>query len=102
MYMYIHTYIYIYIYIYIYMHTYIHTHTHTHTHIYIYIQVIPGMVSPKVMVMTYIDGVKVDNNDALERMGADKAQIVRDVTRAYAHQIFVDGFYRFVFFFVLT
>ena len=55
--------------------------------------VIPGLISKKVMVMTFIDGVKVDDMDALKSIGADASEIVRDVTRAYAHQIFVDGFY---------
>lgn len=55
--------------------------------------VMPGLISKKVMVMTYVDGFKVDDLEALEVIGADRAALVRDVTRAYAHQIFVDGFY---------
>ena len=36
---------------------------------------------------------QVDNKMYLEKYGADKAAIVRNITRAFAHQIFVDGFY---------
>jgi aarF domain-containing kinase len=35
----------------------------------------------------------VDNKAYLNQYGADKASIVRNITRAFAHQIFVDGFY---------
>jgi aarF domain-containing kinase len=35
----------------------------------------------------------VDNKAYLDQYGADKASIVRNITRAFAHQIFVDGFY---------
>jgi ABC1 atypical kinase-like domain len=36
---------------------------------------------------------QVDNKAYLDQYGADKAAIVRNITRAFAHQIFVDGFY---------
>jgi hypothetical protein len=38
-------------------------------------------------------GFKVDDRAALDRHAADRELIVRHVTRSYAHQIFVDGFY---------
>ena len=45
------------------------------------------------MVMTFIDGFKIDQKDKLAKYGADRAFLVSNVTRAFAHQIFVDGFY---------
>ena len=35
----------------------------------------------------------MDNKAFLDQYGADKDSIVRNITRAFAHQIFVDGFY---------
>ena len=56
-------------------------------------QVIEGLVSEKVLVMSYIDGFKIDNKELLEQHQADKASLVQNVTKAFAQQIFVDGFY---------
>ena len=56
-------------------------------------QVIEGLVSEKVLVMSYIDGFKIDNKEMLEKHQADKASLVQNVTKAFAQQIFVDGFY---------
>ncbi len=38
------------------------------------------------------DGFKVDGAAALDRHGADRGLMVDDVARAYAQQMFVDGF----------
>jgi aarF domain-containing kinase len=56
-------------------------------------QVIDGLVTEKVMVMSFIDGFKIDQKDKLAQYGADRSFLVSNVTRAFAHQIFVDGFY---------
>ena len=50
-------------------------------------------VSDKVLIMEYIDGFKVDNQKKLTEMNVDRDALIRNVTRSYAHQIFVDGFY---------
>lgn len=55
--------------------------------------VIPDMVTQKVLVMSYIDGFKIDNKECLDQYGIDRSDILQHITRAYAHQIFVDGFF---------
>ncbi len=50
-------------------------------------------MTERLLVMSFVDGFKVDDAAALDRHGADRALIVDHVTRSYAHQIFVDGFY---------
>lgn len=37
--------------------------------------------------------LQVDNKVLLDEFSADKDSIVKNITRAFAHQIFVDGFY---------
>ena len=55
--------------------------------------VIPGLTSEKVLVMGMIDGVKVDDQSALDALQVDRQQLMLDITRAYAQQIFSDGFF---------
>ena len=45
------------------------------------------------MVMTYMAGVRLNDIDALDKLGVDKQVLVDSITRAYAHQIYVDGFF---------
>ena len=54
--------------------------------------VIPNLVSEKVLVMGFVDGVKLEKA-SLDELGADRADVVRQITRAYAQQIFGDGLY---------
>mmetsp|Transcript_39791 Transcript_39791/g.106135 ORF Transcript_39791/g.106135 Transcript_39791/m.106135 type:complete len:751 (+) Transcript_39791:75-2327(+) len=56
-------------------------------------QIIDGLFTERVLVMSYIDGFKVNDMAKLDEHKADRVRIVDHVTRAYAHQIFVDGFY---------
>ena len=51
------------------------------------------LVSEKVLVMDRIDGFKIDNLASLDALGVDREAAMLHITRAYAHQIFVDGFY---------
>lgn len=53
--------------------------------------VIPGLTTERVMVMKFIDGVKISNVKQLDALGVDRDAIVRDIIKAYACQIFVDG-----------
>jgi aarF domain-containing kinase len=53
--------------------------------------VIPGLTSERVMVMKFVDGIKISNVEGLDALGVDRNQVVKDITRAYACQIFVDG-----------
>lgn len=40
-----------------------------------------------------MDGVRLNDIDSLEALGVDKQKLVEEITRAYAHQIYVDGFF---------
>lgn len=40
-----------------------------------------------------MDGIRLNDSASLEAYGIDKQKIVEDITRAYAHQIYVDGFF---------
>lgn len=40
-----------------------------------------------------MDGIRLNDNDSLEAFGVNKQSIVEEITRAYAHQIYVDGFF---------
>ena len=57
------------------------------------VQVVEGLVTEQLLVMSFVDGFKVDDRAALESHGADRELIVRHVTRSYAHQVFEDGFF---------
>lgn len=47
----------------------------------------------KVLVLEYMDGVRLNDKAALEALGVDKQGLVESITRAYAHQIYIDGFF---------
>ena len=40
-----------------------------------------------------MDGIRINDSESLEAFGVDKQKIVEEITRAYAHQIYVDGFF---------
>ncbi|POO03893.1 Beta-lactamase, class-A [Trema orientale] len=40
-----------------------------------------------------MDGIRLNDSESLEAFGVDKQRIVEEITRAYAHQIYVDGFF---------
>lgn len=40
-----------------------------------------------------MDGIRLNDYESLEAFGVDKQKIVEEITRAYAHQIYVDGFF---------
>ncbi|KAK9077791.1 hypothetical protein SSX86_006129 [Deinandra increscens subsp. villosa] len=47
----------------------------------------------KVLILEYMDGIRLNDSRALEELGVDKQKLVEEITRAYAHQIYVDGFF---------
>ncbi|WOK94074.1 hypothetical protein Cni_G02776 [Canna indica] len=49
--------------------------------------------SEKVLILEYMDGIRLNDMDSLEAYGVDKQKLVEEITRAYAHQIYVDGFF---------
>jgi aarF domain-containing kinase len=40
-----------------------------------------------------MNGIRLNDNDSLEAYGVDKQKLVEEITRAYAHQIYIDGFF---------
>ncbi|EOY29153.1 ABC1 family protein [Theobroma cacao] len=46
-----------------------------------------------VLILEYMDGIRLNDTASLEAFGVDKQKIVEEITRAYAHQIYVDGFF---------
>ncbi|KAL0330094.1 UNVERIFIED_CONTAM: AarF domain-containing protein kinase [Sesamum radiatum] len=49
--------------------------------------------SEKVLILEYMDGVRLNDSESLQALGVDKQKLVEEITRAYAHQIYVDGFF---------
>ncbi|KAI7727587.1 hypothetical protein M8C21_019336 [Ambrosia artemisiifolia] len=47
----------------------------------------------KVLILEYMDGIRINDSRGLEDLGVDKQKLVEEITRAYAHQIYVDGFF---------
>lgn len=47
----------------------------------------------KVLILEYMDGVRLNDIESLEALGIDKQKLVEEITRAFAHQIYVDGFF---------
>ncbi|KAL3498205.1 hypothetical protein ACH5RR_040937 [Cinchona calisaya] len=47
----------------------------------------------KVLILEYMDGVRLNDLESLQALGVDKQRLVEEITRAYAHQIYVDGFF---------
>ncbi|KAK1435996.1 hypothetical protein QVD17_01770 [Tagetes erecta] len=47
----------------------------------------------RVLILEYMDGVRLNDSSSLDSLGVNKKNIVEEITRAYAHQIFVDGFF---------
>lgn len=47
----------------------------------------------RVLVLQYMDGIRLHDNDSLEAYGVDKKKLVEEITRAYAHQLYIDGFF---------
>ncbi|GAB4854107.1 hypothetical protein Ancab_022690 [Ancistrocladus abbreviatus] len=47
----------------------------------------------KVILLEYMDGVRLNDIESLEALGVNKQKLVEEITRAFAHQIYVDGFF---------
>ncbi|KAI3687292.1 hypothetical protein L1987_80986 [Smallanthus sonchifolius] len=47
----------------------------------------------RVLILEYMDGVRLNDSRSLDSLGVNKKTIVEEITRAYAHQIFLDGFF---------
>ena len=49
--------------------------------------------TPKILAMEYVDGVKLNNRERLEKEGFDKRKIVENLSKAFLKQILIDGFF---------
>ncbi|XP_042498174.1 uncharacterized protein LOC122076742 [Macadamia integrifolia] len=49
--------------------------------------------SEKILILDFMDGIRLNDIESLEAFGVDKQKLVEEITRAYAHQIYVDGFF---------
>ncbi len=49
--------------------------------------------SPRVLTMEFVEGVRVDDEEGLVRVGADKIQLASQASDAILKQIFTDGFF---------
>ncbi|KAJ3696269.1 hypothetical protein LUZ60_001646 [Juncus effusus] len=47
----------------------------------------------RVLILEYMDGIRLNDRESLEAYGVDKQKLVEEITRAYAHQIYIDGFF---------
>ncbi|CAM8961311.1 unnamed protein product [Rhodiola kirilowii] len=47
----------------------------------------------KVLILEYMDGIRLSDSASLDAYGVDRQKVISEITRAYAHQIFVDGFF---------
>lgn len=47
----------------------------------------------KVLILEYMDGIRLNDSESLEAFAIDKQKIIEEITRAYAHQIYIDGFF---------
>ncbi|KAL4625109.1 hypothetical protein ACB092_05G000400 [Castanea dentata] len=56
---------------------------------------IPDVIqsTEKVLILEYMDGIRLNDLESLEAFGVNKQKLVEEITRAYAHQIYVDGFF---------
>ncbi|KAF5177129.1 Abc1 family protein [Thalictrum thalictroides] len=69
-------------------------HRNTNSENYVDV-LIPEVIqsSEKVLILEYMDGIRLNDSELLEAFGVDKKKVVEEITRAYAHQIYVDGFF---------
>ncbi|CAA7409309.1 unnamed protein product [Spirodela intermedia] len=56
---------------------------------------IPDIIqsTEKVLILEYMDGIRMNDYEAMNAFGVDKQKLVEEITRAYAHQLYVDGFF---------
>ncbi|KAL6207718.1 hypothetical protein ACLB2K_018672 [Fragaria x ananassa] len=47
----------------------------------------------KVLISEFMDGIRLNDIESFEAFGVNKQKVVEEITRAYAHQIYVDGFF---------
>ena len=54
-------------------------------------EVLVGHSSPRVLTMEYVDGIKIDDVDALDDAGIDRTALIRRLESAYIQMILEDG-----------
>jgi predicted unusual protein kinase regulating ubiquinone biosynthesis (AarF/ABC1/UbiB family) len=56
-------------------------------------EIVPELVTKKLLVMEYVPGIRVTDVDALAAAHIDKQEVARLLTEIFCHQILVDGFF---------
>ena len=56
-------------------------------------EVVEHMSGERVITMGYVESVKIDDAETLERMGVDTGELVRSLQRTYAEMILKDGLF---------
>jgi len=56
-------------------------------------RVVPEFTSRRLLVMSYEEGARLTDPDAIAACGVDIAEFIRSIARAYARQMFIDGIY---------
>lgn len=56
-------------------------------------EVVEELTSKRVLTMGYIDGIKITDDDVLEKEGYDKADIANKLSNSFFKQVFEDGFF---------
>ncbi|KAF8389457.1 hypothetical protein HHK36_026152 [Tetracentron sinense] len=69
-----------------------HDNTSSENHVDV---LIPEVIqsSEKALILEYMDGIRLNDSESMETFGIDKQKLVEEITRAYAHQIYIDGFF---------
>lgn len=62
-----------------------------HIHDVVIPKVLPGLVSRRVLTMTYIDGCRADNALALHLWGIKPKNVIKAIGRAFGQMLLVDG-----------
>src|SRR6266699_957595 len=56
-------------------------------------QVYDDYTSRRVLVLEWIDGIKINDYPALETKGSSRLEVAKRTVRAYFHQFFIEGFF---------
>jgi predicted unusual protein kinase regulating ubiquinone biosynthesis (AarF/ABC1/UbiB family) len=54
-------------------------------------RVYPHLSTSRVLVMEFIEGIKISDRDAMRRRGIDSTEVMRSLIEAYCEQIFIHG-----------
>ncbi len=56
-------------------------------------EVLPELSTPRVLTLSFVEGVKVGAIEELDRLGIDRKELAKQIVHAFCQMIFVDGVY---------